>query len=63
MIASAPERADAASPIFGLSTRSNARTNHCGVTVLPFDAFWFGRIVNVYVFPSFETARADAPSA
>ena len=42
-----PKRADAASPIFGLSRRSNARTNHCGVTVLPFDALWPVRTVNV----------------
>src|SRR5512132_1802882 len=59
---SPPARAAAASPIFGLSSRSNARTNHCAVTVLPLDAFWFGRILNVYVFPSFETATAEAAS-
>ena len=32
-----------------------ARTT-AAVTVLPFEAFWPLRIVNVYVLPSFETA-------
>jgi hypothetical protein len=29
---------------------------------LPFEAFWFGLIVNVQVLPSLETATADAAS-